>query len=59
MRSRCEGNLPVLYTITEGVEADAGIVNVVLDNFVLIEPASIAVMEFLGQVPVVESLREG
>lgn len=48
----------MLHTITEGLETDAGIVNIVLDNFVLVEPASIAVMEFLGQVPVVEGLRK-
>lgn len=48
----------MLHTITEGLKTDARIVNVVLDNFILVEPASIAVMECLGQVPVVESLQK-
>jgi hypothetical protein len=48
----------MLDTVTEGLEADASIVNIVLDNFVLVEPSTIAIMELLGQVPVVEGLEK-
>jgi hypothetical protein len=46
----------VLDAVTKCLEADTSIVDIVLNNLVLVEPAAIAVMEFLRQVPVIEGL---
>jgi hypothetical protein len=46
----------MLHAITKGLEADASVVDIVLDDFILVEPATITVMEFLGQIPVIEGL---
>jgi hypothetical protein len=40
-------NVPMFDTVTERLEADASIVDIVLDDFVLVEPPTVAVMEFL------------
>jgi hypothetical protein len=52
-----DNNTPMLDTITERLEADASVVDIVLDDFVLVEPPTVAVMKFLRQVPVVEGLK--
>lgn len=43
-------------TVAKGLEADAGVVGKVLDNLILVEPSTIAVVESLRQVPVVQGL---
>lgn len=45
---------PVLDAVTKRLEADAGIVGIVLDNLVFVEPSAIAIVESLR--PLVENL---
>lgn len=40
-------NLPMFDAIAEGLEADASIVEVILTDFVLVEPSTVSVMETL------------
>lgn len=46
----------MLHAVTESLEADAGVVDVVLDDFILVKPTTVAVVELLGQIPVIKRL---
>lgn len=50
------GDVPILDAIAKGLEADASIVRIVLDDFLLVQPATVAVMQALGEIPMVDSL---
>lgn len=46
----------MLNAVTEGCEADFGVVGEVERDLILIQPTTVAILEALGKIPVVQSL---
>ena len=48
----------MLDTVTEGLEANSGIADIVLHDLFLVKPTAIAIIEGLRQVPVIQGLKK-
>lgn len=50
---------PVFDTVAVCLEENSGIVSVILDDLVLVQPSAVRVLEALGEIPMIERLDNG
>jgi len=51
-----ENHSPVFYAVPERFEANPGVANKVLGNFIFVQPTTVTVVETLREIPVIQCL---